>query len=154
MPADRLQKSRSPKDVPGLGDPDRKRVLNVLAQRRYRKCLVEPCWIPKVTIRLGQRRREKIAALEAQAKSLEGLVDQRSTSSDDTSPQASSTSATSKSLASPQELPENLDYVEELINVPCEDDLAGFATHGDPFNMTLVQDFSGTYSPPVLSCLH
>ncbi|OCK78517.1 hypothetical protein K432DRAFT_406410 [Lepidopterella palustris CBS 459.81] len=38
-------------EVPSPGDPDRKRVLNVLAQRRYR-----------------QRRRQRIAALEAQAK--------------------------------------------------------------------------------------
>ncbi|KAF2756548.1 hypothetical protein EJ05DRAFT_487435 [Pseudovirgaria hyperparasitica] len=39
------------KQVPSPGDPDRKRVLNVLAQRRYR-----------------QRRREKIKALEDQAR--------------------------------------------------------------------------------------
>lgn len=43
MPADRVQKSRSPKSVPDLGDPDRKRVLNVLAQRRYRKSDVSSC---------------------------------------------------------------------------------------------------------------
>ena len=38
MPADRVQKSRSTETVPALGDPDRKRMMNVLAQRRYRKC--------------------------------------------------------------------------------------------------------------------
>ncbi len=37
MSTERVQKSRTPKAVPNLGDPDRKRVLNVLAQRRYRK---------------------------------------------------------------------------------------------------------------------
>ena len=31
------RKTKTPKDVPQLGDPDRKRVLNVLAQRRYRE---------------------------------------------------------------------------------------------------------------------
>ncbi|KAF2874540.1 hypothetical protein BDV95DRAFT_604710 [Massariosphaeria phaeospora] len=45
------RKTKTPKKVPEPGDPDRKRVLNVLAQRRYR-----------------QRRRERIAELEAQAK--------------------------------------------------------------------------------------
>ena len=35
MPAGRVQKTRAPRDVPDLGNPDRKRVLNVLAQRRY-----------------------------------------------------------------------------------------------------------------------
>ncbi len=37
MPTGRVQKSRSTGDVPDVGDPDRKRVLNVLAQRRYRE---------------------------------------------------------------------------------------------------------------------
>ncbi|KAF2628758.1 hypothetical protein BU25DRAFT_457548 [Macroventuria anomochaeta] len=112
MPADRVQKSRTPKDVPDLGNPDRKRVLNVLAQRRYR-----------------QRRKERIAALEAHAKGLESLVDHCPTRSDDASPQASS-------------IPENPDTTVELISVPCEDDLPGYAIHGDPFNTSLVQDFS------------
>ncbi|KAF2830571.1 hypothetical protein CC86DRAFT_463849 [Ophiobolus disseminans] len=51
MSAARIKKTKTPDFVPGEGDPDRKRVLNVLAQRRYR-----------------QRRRERITALEAQAK--------------------------------------------------------------------------------------
>ncbi|KAF2020894.1 hypothetical protein BU24DRAFT_487418 [Aaosphaeria arxii CBS 175.79] len=51
MPAER-QKKTTPQKVPGAGDPDRKRVLNVLAQRRYR-----------------QRRRERIAELEAKLNS-------------------------------------------------------------------------------------
>lgn len=51
MPADRRKKTKTPEHVPDAGDPDRKRVLNVLAQRRYR-----------------QKRRERIAALEAQAR--------------------------------------------------------------------------------------
>ncbi|KAF2494542.1 hypothetical protein BU16DRAFT_539822 [Lophium mytilinum] len=45
-----IESRSSAKGVPSPGDPDRKRILNVLAQRRYR-----------------QRRRERIAALEAQA---------------------------------------------------------------------------------------
>ncbi|KAF2274707.1 uncharacterized protein EI97DRAFT_434936 [Westerdykella ornata] len=51
MPADRRTKTATPEEVPRLGDPDRKRVLNVLAQRRYR-----------------QRRKEKLAELEARAR--------------------------------------------------------------------------------------
>ncbi|KAJ4295393.1 hypothetical protein N0V90_007405 [Kalmusia sp. IMI 367209] len=35
MPVDRRKKTKTPKEVPDPGDPDRKRVLNVLAQRRY-----------------------------------------------------------------------------------------------------------------------
>ena len=35
MPAGRTKKTRNLGDVPQEGDPDRKRVLNVLAQRRY-----------------------------------------------------------------------------------------------------------------------
>ncbi|KAH7135135.1 hypothetical protein B0J11DRAFT_153731 [Dendryphion nanum] len=54
MPVERRKKTKTPEDVPDLGDPDRKRVLNVLAQRRYR-----------------QKRREKIAHLEAQTKGLD-----------------------------------------------------------------------------------
>ncbi|KAF2468519.1 uncharacterized protein BDR25DRAFT_344245 [Lindgomyces ingoldianus] len=53
MPTEKRKNTRTPTNVPELGDPDRKRVLNVLAQRRYR-----------------QKRREKIATLEAQAKGL------------------------------------------------------------------------------------
>ncbi|KAJ4381761.1 hypothetical protein N0V86_003126 [Didymella sp. IMI 355093] len=77
MPAGRIQKSHSPKDVPDLGDPDRKRMLNVLAQRRYREFQMSTSLKSKLTSRTGQRRREKIAALEAQSKGLEGLVEQR-----------------------------------------------------------------------------
>ncbi|KAF2449417.1 hypothetical protein P171DRAFT_427612 [Karstenula rhodostoma CBS 690.94] len=53
MPADRVgrkTKTKTPSDVPQVGDPDRKRVLNVLAQRRYR-----------------ERRKAKFATLQAQA---------------------------------------------------------------------------------------
>ncbi|KAF2864994.1 hypothetical protein BDV95DRAFT_613142 [Massariosphaeria phaeospora] len=50
MAATRRRKTKTPEEVPGAGDPERKRVLNILAQRRYR-----------------QRQKEKIAALEAQA---------------------------------------------------------------------------------------
>jgi hypothetical protein len=38
MPVERrMAKTKTPNDVPDPGDPERKRVLNVLAQRRYRK---------------------------------------------------------------------------------------------------------------------
>ncbi|KAF9741299.1 hypothetical protein PMIN03_003454 [Paraphaeosphaeria minitans] len=54
MPASRVErkkKTKTPEDVPDVGDPDRRRVLNVFAQRRYR-----------------ERRKAKIATLEAQAR--------------------------------------------------------------------------------------
>ncbi|KAF1941326.1 hypothetical protein EJ02DRAFT_434882 [Clathrospora elynae] len=51
MYAGRVKKTKMPESVPDAGDPERKRVLNVLAQRRYRR-----------------RQKEKIAKLEAQAK--------------------------------------------------------------------------------------
>ncbi|KAF3037767.1 hypothetical protein E8E12_001463 [Didymella heteroderae] len=121
----------SPKDVPDLGDPDRKRMLNVLAQRRYR-----------------QRRREKIAALEAQAKSLEGLVEQRSASSDGSSPRASLTSATFRSPDAIHELSVCQDGVEQLINASCEDDFLEFAVQEGSFDMALMQDFSDLTNLP------
>lgn len=62
--------------LPTPGDPDRKRVLNVLAQRRYR-----------------QRKREKLAALEAKAKT---VLPQASTQ-----PQNPSNSAATTSLPTP-----------------------------------------------------
>jgi hypothetical protein len=40
MPAGRAKNNNTSDDVPGEGDPDRKRVLNVLAQRRYSRSLV------------------------------------------------------------------------------------------------------------------
>jgi hypothetical protein len=142
MPADRIQKSLSPKDVPDLGDPDRKRMLNVLAQRRYRKFQMSTSLKLKLTSCAGQRRREKIAALEAQSKRLEGLAEQRSNGS---SPQTSAISATPKSPDAIHEPSVIQGDVEELVNVPYEDDLLGFAVHEDPFNIALMQDFSGTY---------
>ncbi|KAJ4992000.1 hypothetical protein SVAN01_02595 [Stagonosporopsis vannaccii] len=110
MPAGRVQKSRSPNDVPDLGDPDRKRVLNVLAQRRYR-----------------QRRKEKIATLEAQAKSLESLVDHTSSSSDGTSP--------STSLA-----PEVPEHIDRTLSVPGVDGVSDFIINGNPFDASLIEE--------------
>jgi hypothetical protein len=37
MPAERAKKIQTLPNLPNAGDPERKRVLNVLAQRRYRK---------------------------------------------------------------------------------------------------------------------
>jgi len=128
-----------------VGDPDRKRVLNVLAQRRYRKIHVDSSFRTlMLTSCAGQRRREKIAALEAQAKSLDGLVEQRSTSSDGSSPQPSLTSAMSRSPDAVHEPPVRQDGVEELIDIPRESNLMGFAVQEDSFDMALMQDFSGT----------
>lgn len=97
-----------------------------------------------LTSRAGQRRREKIAALEAQAKSLDGLVEQHSTSSDNSSPQASLTSALSRSSDATHEPPVPQDGFEELIDVPRENGLLDFAVQEDTFDIALMQDFSGT----------
>ncbi|KAF2095226.1 hypothetical protein NA57DRAFT_79715 [Rhizodiscina lignyota] len=61
----RTSKETSSAEVPSPGDPDRKRMLNVLAQRRYR-----------------DRKRQKIASLEAQAKT-SGACSRISDSSDE-----------------------------------------------------------------------
>jgi hypothetical protein len=54
-------------DVPERGDPDRKRVLNVLAQRRYRTFLpATPECLYLSRDPIGQRRKERIQALESQ----------------------------------------------------------------------------------------
>lgn len=98
-----------------------------------------------LTVDVGQRQREKIAALEAQAKSLEGLVEQRSTSSDGSSPRASSTSVTPRSPDALHEPPVTQDGVEELTNVPCGDDLLGFTIQDSSFDVALMEDFSGMY---------
>jgi hypothetical protein len=96
MPADRRKKTKTPEAVPDAGDPDRKRVLNVLAQRRYR-----------------QKRKEKIAALEAQASGLS--LQQSSNPSDDggvrIEPDHTSSSSSGYS-------PDNFDLIEDIIRQP------------------------------------
>jgi hypothetical protein len=96
MPADRRKKTKTPEAVPDAGDPDRKRVLNVLAQRRYR-----------------QKRKEKIAALEAQASELS--LQQSSNPSDDggvrIEPDHTSSSSSGYS-------PDNFDLIEDIIRQP------------------------------------
>jgi hypothetical protein len=78
---------------------------------------------------IGQRRREKIAALEVQAK---GLVDRRSSSSNENSPQASSAS-------------DGADSVQDVFTLPSEDSVPGFAIHGNPFSANLMEDLNGTH---------
>lgn len=36
MPPERRRKTKTTDNIPSSGDPERKRVLNILAQRRYR----------------------------------------------------------------------------------------------------------------------
>lgn len=78
---------------------------------------------------IGQRRREKIAALEVQAK---GLVNGRSSSSSETSPQASSAS----------DCP---DSVQDVFTLSYEDNTLGFAIHGNPFSTKVMEDLNGTH---------
>jgi hypothetical protein len=68
MSVEKRRKTMTPDVVPGLGDPDRKRVLNVLAQRRYRMAhpiSIGMVWNERTDANLGQRRKEKLAELEA-----------------------------------------------------------------------------------------
>ncbi|KAF9700045.1 hypothetical protein EKO04_001342 [Ascochyta lentis] len=109
MPAERIQKSRTHKELPDLGNPDRKRVLNVLAQRRYR-----------------QRRKEKVALLEAQARSFEIPDDHQPISRAGESPGASSAQQGSNTNA-------------ELTNASCEDGLPTYAFHETSFDTSLMQ---------------
>src|SRR6266567_2592229 len=81
----------SPLPVPG--DPDRKRVLNVLAQRRYRTPAYTTLSTQILTLALGQRKREKLAALEAKAKTVSSQAS--------TQPQNQSNSAVTTSLPTP-----------------------------------------------------
>jgi hypothetical protein len=78
---------------------------------------------------IGQRRREKIAALEVQAK---GHVDRRSSSSNETSPQASSAS-------------DGADSVEDVFTLSSEDGVPGFSIHGNPFSTNVLEDLNGTH---------
>lgn len=78
---------------------------------------------------IGQRRREKIAALEVQAK---GLVDRHSSSSSETSPQASSAS----------DCP---DSVQDVFTLSYQDTIPGFAIHGNPFSTKVMEDLNGTH---------
>jgi hypothetical protein len=68
--------------------------------------------------------------LEAQARGLEALIDHQSTSSDNASPNVSTS-------------PDDNETCEEVINVSCGDDFPGYAIHGDPFNMSLGEDLGG-----------
>jgi hypothetical protein len=72
MPPERRRKTKTTDDIPSSGDPERKRVLNILAQRRYRTYAAFILFphseqIEVVNNVIGHRQREKIAALEAQA---------------------------------------------------------------------------------------
>ena len=78
---------------------------------------------------IGERRKEKIAALEKQAK---GLVDRLSSSSDETSPQASSAS-------------DCADTVRNVLTLSYEDSVPGFTIHGNPFSADVVEDLNGTH---------
>ncbi len=61
-------------DVPPLEDPDRKRVLNVLAQRRYRKHGTNFQTILDTNdAMLGQRQRQRLQELERKANQLSDL---------------------------------------------------------------------------------
>lgn len=122
MPAGRIEKSRITKDVPDLGNPDRKRVLNVLAQRRYRMYSDVLFQWQVITQCVGQRRKEKVAALEAQAYGLEVPVD---ASSED-----GSASQDSTTLAS-------------LVDISGEDGMTSNSP-GASLGMGLVHDFGDT----------
>ena len=114
----------SPLPVPG--DPDRKRVLNVLAQRRYRTppYITLPTQILTLTLlALGQRKREKLAALEAKAKTVSSQAS--------TQPQNPSNPTVTTSLPTPSSTqcePQNerLDAENAPIQTPAPELEGGF----------------------------
>ncbi|CAI6318710.1 unnamed protein product [Periconia digitata] len=116
MPATR----KTPENVPGTGDPDRKRVLNVLAQRRYR-----------------QRRREKMAALEAQNKGR--CVELVSEESAQCAPGLTATWSDS-SLEDPIAETNNAQQIHTF-GLPMVD------FGGDLLDMQLLEDFNNSCSP-------
>lgn len=81
---------RSPLRVPERGNPDRKRALNVLAQRRYRTSSSSPNLGLKIVDRdspltyAGQRKRERIGLLERKVMEA-GLVEAQSRKDDSSS---------------------------------------------------------------------
>ncbi|KAJ4361463.1 hypothetical protein N0V95_001880 [Ascochyta clinopodiicola] len=101
MPAERIRKKRTSRDVPDLGNPDRKRVLN--------------------------RRKEKIAALEAQAKDPVTSAHHWPTSRESVSPAANSACG-------------DLETIEGFVNVSCEDGQPTYAFHETSFDTSLMQD--------------
>ncbi|KAF2739692.1 hypothetical protein EJ04DRAFT_519347 [Polyplosphaeria fusca] len=111
MPAEKRKKAEMPAAVPEIGDPDRKRVLNVLAQRRYR-----------------ERQREKIAALEAQTKLLSPRSDHI----------ASSEQATANQPGVPGSDAVEIEQVNELDSLQYGDNLVGFDTM--PLDMSFFGD--------------
>ncbi|KAF2036555.1 hypothetical protein EK21DRAFT_83512 [Setomelanomma holmii] len=116
MPASRSKSSKTPESVPSQGDPDRKRVLNVLAQRRYR-----------------QKRRERIAALEAEAS--------RSTSSQDdqvTHPHEPSLDAQHSDPDAPEPIQMYTETVEE-VTYDFPEALPSLDFDHDPFDLSLME---------------
>ncbi|KAF2689991.1 hypothetical protein K458DRAFT_328060 [Lentithecium fluviatile CBS 122367] len=121
MPADRRKKTKTPEQIPDAGDPDRKRVLNVLAQRRYR-----------------QRRREKIAALEAQAKGLsppQSSLDQSQDGDAQLEPEY-------PVIFPSGSLSEETEVVEDVVRQPEVSEFLEMDFGQDPLDMQLFGDFS------------
>ncbi|KAJ4371181.1 hypothetical protein N0V83_004397 [Neocucurbitaria cava] len=120
MPAERAKNTKTLGSVPDVGDPDRKRVLNVLAQRRYR-----------------QRRKEKVAALEAQTKAIPSPPDTQQHNDEQTE---IVWEVPSDSCHGPRL--EEIEEVEELGRMLPEESLQMFDFDQDPFGLNLMQDFN------------
>ncbi|CAO2655766.1 Nn.00g045690.m01.CDS01 [Neocucurbitaria sp. VM-36] len=120
MPKEKSKKTKTPESVPDAGDPDRKRVLNVLAQRRYR-----------------QRRREKIAALEAQAKGIPSPSDALQHNDEQTEADLDFSTDSCSDLRL-----EGVGVVEEITRMPPQEGLHMFDFDQDPFGLSLMQDFN------------
>jgi hypothetical protein len=136
MSAANSKKAKTPESLPDTGDPERKRVLNVLAQRRYRECA---CLLAGTVYRVadvivGQRRREKIAALEAQAKG----VTSSSTTSHEVAAQPSTDDSDSL-IAHPDFI--NSAAVESIVNPTAESSFTMFDFDQDPFESGLMAGF-------------
>ncbi|ORY08448.1 hypothetical protein BCR34DRAFT_603534 [Clohesyomyces aquaticus] len=141
MPSEKRKKtSTTAASVPELGDPDRKRVLNVLAQRRYR-----------------QKRREKVAALEAQAKAAKSTALPRQ--ADEGGVRLKSSSAPSQSSSGSDKSSTELDagIVEEVFRNPDDTEFRMLDFDQQPMDFPLFADFGiasidfSTIPSPLLS---
>jgi hypothetical protein len=142
MSAERPNKTRAPESLPEAEGPERKRVLNVLAQRRYReysRCLHRIAnQIADADVSIGQRRKEKIAALEAHAKGVPSLS---------TTPPQPRPSDSEKVVADSNLI--DSEAVEEIAKRTTESSFAMFDFDEDPFGPGPMQPFHGQLTTPL-----
>jgi hypothetical protein len=140
MSAERPKKTRTPESLPEAEGPERKRVLNVLAQKRYRespRCLHGVVYqIADADVAIGQRRREKIAALEAHAKGVSSPLTTPHEAATQLSPSDGEKVVTDPSFV-------DSEVLEEVVKPTTENSFAMFDFDEDPFGPGPMQPFHG-----------